>query len=500
MEVLGNLAQGFELISTWQSLTVALIGLVAGIVIGALPGLTATMAVAVLAPFTFFMESVIGIPFLLGIYKGAIYGGSIPAITINTPGTAAAAATALDGSVLARQGRGRLALETSLVASVIADLIATFVLIFVAAPLAAVAIKFGSPDFTMLYLFALTMIAGVSGNSFTKGAFSVGLGMLMACVGLDPVSGYQRLTFGSVDLLGGISLVPLLIGMFALSEILIQAEKYGRRILTETAGDDQGRGLDLQTLKGLLPTIIRSSGIGTFLGALPGLGAEISCWISYGIASKRSKKPELFGMGSVEGVAAAEAGNNAVCPAALIPMMVFGIPGDTITAVLLGAFMAQGLLPGPLLFQQHGPILYGFFAILLVTNLMLLVFGLGAIRYLQHITRIAPGLLYPGVTVLCFAGAFAVNNSTFDWFIMVAGGVAGYLMRKTGVPIPPLVIAMLLAPGLENNIRQSLTLSDGNYAIFVESPIAAVILVLTLTVIAFFSWRSFFPTRNPQPQ
>ena len=181
-------------------------------------------------------------------------------------------------------------------------------------------------------------------------------------------------------------------------------------------------------------------------------------------------------------------------------MMVFGIPGDTITAVLLGAFMAQGLLPGPLLFQQHGPILYGFFVILLVTNLMLLVFGLGAIRYLRHITRIPPGLLYPGVTVLCFAGAFAVNNSTFDWFVMVAGGVAGYLMRKTGVPIPPLVIAMLLAPGLENNIRQSLTLSDGNYAIFVESPIAAVILVITLTVIVFFSWRSFFPTRNPQPQ
>ncbi len=500
MEVFSNLVHGFELISTWQSLSSALIGLAAGILIGALPGLTATMAVAVLAPFTFFMESVIGIPLLLGIYKGAIYGGSIPAITINTPGTAAAAATALDGSALARQGRGRLALETSLVASVIADLIATFVLIFVAAPLAAVAIKFGSPDFTMLYLLALTMIAGVSGNSFTKGALSVGLGMLMACVGLDPVSGYQRLTFGSVDLLGGISLVPLLIGMFALSEILMQAEKHGRHKLSETVGDKLGRGLDLQTLKGLLPTIIRSSGIGTFLGALPGLGAEISCWIAYGIASKRSKKPEAFGKGSLKGVAAAEAGNNAVCPAALIPMMIFGIPGDTITAVLLGAFMAQGLLPGPLLFEQHGPILYGFFAVLLVTNLMLLAFGLGAIRYLRHITRIPPGLLYPSVTVLCFGGAFAVNNSTFDWFVMVAGGVAGYFMRKTGVPIPPLVIAMLLAPGLENNIRQSLTLSDGNYSIFVESPTAAVILFITLTATAFFSWRSVFSTRNHQPQ
>ncbi|MGI9294205.1 MAG: tripartite tricarboxylate transporter permease [Pseudomonadales bacterium] len=498
MEILSHLYEGFGLISNWSSITAALFGLAGGIVIGALPGLTATMAVAVLAPFTFFMDPVVGIPFLLGIYKGAIYGGSIPAITINTPGTAAAAATAIDGNALARQGKGRLALEVSLVASVIADLLATCVLIFVAAPLAAIAIKFGSPDFTMLYLFALTMIAGVSGNSFTKGAISVGIGIILACVGLDPVSGYQRLTFDSVDLLAGISLVPLLIGMFALSEILVQAEAHGVRNAHAIENADSGRGINLGILKQIFPTILRSSGIGSFLGALPGLGAEISCWISYGVAAKRSKNPGEFGKGSIEGVAAAEAGNNAVCPAALIPMMVFGIPGDTITAVLLGAFMAQGLLPGPLLFQQHGPILYGFFAILLVTNVMLLVFGYGAIRYLRHITRIPPGLLYPSVTVLCFAGCFAVNNAVFDWIIMVAGGVAGYLMRKTEVPIPPLVIAMLLAPGLENNIRQSLTLSDGNYSVFVESPVAAAILFLTTATIAFFAWRAFQPP-NHQP-
>ncbi|MAI44669.1 MAG: C4-dicarboxylate ABC transporter permease [Hyphomicrobiaceae bacterium TMED74] len=495
MEVFSNLAYGFALVASWQSLTAALIGLAAGIVIGALPGLTATMAVAVLAPFTFFMESIIGIPFLLGIYKGAIYGGSIPAITINTPGTAAAAATALDGNALSRKGKGRLALEVSLIASVIADLIATLALIFVAAPLAAVAIKFGSPDFTMLYLFALTMIAGVSGNSIAKGTISVGLGILIACVGLDPVSGYQRLTFGSVDLLGGISLVPLLIGMFALSEIFIQAERAASSRATAAASHPDGGGVTFTTIRRLMPTILRSTGIGTLLGALPGLGAEISCWVSYGIAAKRSKEPKEFGKGSLEGVAAAEAGNNAVCPAALIPMMVFGIPGDTITAVLLGAFMAQGLLPGPLLFQQHGPVLYGFFAILLVTNIMLLVFGFGAIRYLRHITRIPPGLLYPAVTVLCFAGAFAVNNAVFDWVIMVAGGAAGYVMRKTDVPIPPLVIAMLLAPGLENNIRQSLSLSDGSYAVFVQSPIAAVLLFVTLVVFTFFVWRSL----NPSP-
>lgn len=495
MEILEHLVEGARLVATWQTFAAAVAGLIAGIIVGALPGLTATMAVAVLTPFTFFIDAVIGIPFLLGVYKGAIYGGSIPAITINTPGTAAAAATAIDGNILARMGKGRLALEVSLIASVIADLLATIVLIFVAAPLAAVAIKFGSPDFTMLYLFALTMIAGVSGDSFAKGAISVGAGIALACVGLDPVSGYQRLTFGSIDLMGGVSLVPLLIGMFALSEILVQAERYGREKMGTLIDAGDGEGISFAMLKTLMPTIVRSTGIGVFLGALPGLGAEISCWIAYGVASKRSKKPEEYGKGSIEGVAAAESGNNAVCPAALIPMMVFGIPGDTITAVLLGAFMAQGLLPGPLLFQQHGPVLYGFFAILLITNVMLLLLGLGAIRYLRHITRVPPGLLYPSVTVLCFAGAFAVNNAAFDWVIMVAGGVAGYLMRKTDIPIPPLVIAMLLAPGLENNVRQSLNLSDGSFGVFVQSPIAAVLLAVTLAVIGFFAWRSL-PTPN----
>ncbi|MEO1723245.1 MAG: tripartite tricarboxylate transporter permease [Pseudomonadota bacterium] len=491
---------GLSVLADPMALAAALAGLAAGIVVGALPGLTATMAVAVLAPFTFFMDATVGIPFLLGIYKGAIYGGSIPAITINTPGTAAAAATAIDGAVLARKGFGRKALEMSLVASVVADLLATLVLIFVAAPLASVAIGFGSPDFAMLYLFALVMIAGVSGSSAAKGAFAVALGVLLACVGLDPMSGASRLTFGVIDLWGGISLVPLLIGMFALSEILVQAERLGREKLAQVKVEMSAEGVTRAELRAATPTILRSSGIGAFLGALPGLGAEISCWLAYGVAKRRSKAPEAYGKGSLEGVAAAEAGNNAVCPAALIPMMVFGIPGDTITAVLLGAFMAQGLLPGPLLFEQHGPVLYGFFAILLVTNVMLLVFGLGAIRYLRHITAIPPGILYPSVIALSFAGAFAVDNAVFDWWIMLTGAVLGYAMRKANFPIPPLVIAMLLTPGLENALRQSLTLSDGSLLIFVTEPIAATLLAIIAGIIGFLGWRSFSTARPPTKQ
>ncbi|MEO3427444.1 tripartite tricarboxylate transporter permease [Pelagibius sp. CAU 1746] len=492
--------QGLELIANPVSIGAALAGLAAGILVGGLPGLTATMAVAVLAPFTFLMDATIGIPFLLGVYKGAIYGGSIPAIVINTPGTAAAAATAIDGHILAKRGQARRALEMSLYASVIGDMLATLVLIFVAAPLATIALKFSSPEFTMLFLFSLTMVAAVSGDSLVKGLISTALGIGLAIVGLDPMSGQMRFTFGNLDLMGGVSLVPLLIGMFALSEVLLQAEQGVRKL--DVAGlEANEKGASWQDVKSSLRTIVRSSGVGIALGALPGLGAEISCWIAYGLARKRSKKPQEFGKGSIEGVAAAEAGNNAVCPAALIPMLVFGIPGDTITAVLLGAFMAQGLLPGPLLFQKHGDVLYGLFALLVFTNILLVFFGYFAIRYLRRIALIPGGLLYPVVTVMCFAGAFAVNSSFFDLIIMVAGGAGGYLMRKTGVPIPPLVIAMLLAPGLENALRQSLAFSDGNLLVFVSRPISAgifALLVGAFVLAGYAAWKKRKAKETPR--
>ena len=306
---------------------------------------------------------------------------------------AAAAATTLDGHVLAREGKARKALLVSLYSSVIGDMLATIVLIAVTAPLAAIAIKFTSPEFTILFLFALTMIAGVSGKSLTKGLIAAALGAWFGCIGLDPMSGMQRLTFGYAELTGGIALVPVLIGMFALSEILIQSEKAVVRSIA-AAGVNDDSGVSRAELKGLMPTVFRSTGLGIFLGALPGLGAEIACWLSYASARRRSKNPERFGKGSLEGVAAAEAGNNATVPATLIPMLVFGIPGDTVTAVLLGAFMAQGLLAGPLLFQQHGDIIYGLFCVLLLTNVMLLVFGYWAIQYLRRRLDEYPAMMW----------------------------------------------------------------------------------------------------------
>ena len=486
--MLGDLVQGITSFFTLVSVTSALLGLIAGLVIGALPGLTATMTVAILTPFTFFMDVHIALPFLLGIYKGAIYGGSIPAILINTPGTNAAAATTLDGYPLARQGRARQALEMSLYGSVIGDLLATLVLIAVTAPLAAIAIRFSSPEFAILFVFSLTMIAGVSGRSFGKGLIAAIIGGMIGCIGLDPMTGYQRFTFGIPDMTGGISLVPVLIGMFALSEVMIQSERRIVGTISSAAHRAEAR-LALREIRKNLGTILRSAGIGIGIGALPGLGAETACWLAYGAAKGRSKQPEKFGRGSLEGVAAAETSNNATVPATLVPMLVFGIPGDTVTAMLLGAFMAQGLLPGPLLFQQHGDTIYGLFGILLLTSTLLLGFGLVAIRCFRYVVVVPQSILLPAVVVLCFAGAYAISSNMFDVLVLLVGGFAGYAMRKTGIPIPPFVIALLLGPGLENSLRQSLLFSVDGPMIFVSRPISATMLVVGAVVVGFAIWR-----------
>jgi putative tricarboxylic transport membrane protein len=483
----GKLYEGFLLIANGWTPLGAFLGLAAGMLVGAVPGVTATMAVAILSPFTFFMNPIVGIPFLLGVFKGIITSGSIPAILINTPGNASAAATGLDGFMLTRKGEARRALEMSLYASVVADMLGTVVLIFVAEPLASVALKFGPPEFTLLFAFAMTMVATLSGTSIPKGLIAAALGILLACIGLDPMSGYERFTFGSIELTGGISLVPLLIGVFALSEVLIQSEqRLANYILPET----RGRRVTLADMRRVAWTIVRSTGLGVWIGILPGMGAETACWIAYGAAKQRSKHPEEFGKGSIEGLAAAEAGNNASVPTDLIQMIVFGIPGDTVTAILLGAFMAQGIHPGPLMFVKHSEILYAMFASLLLTNVLLLGFGYIMIRYFVRIVLIPRALLLPSVMVICFAGSFAINNSFFDIIVAVTGGIVGYLMRKAELPVPPLVIAALLTPGFESSLRRSLVMSDGSLSIFFTRPIAAVMSTALIAGLAYYLWKA----------
>lgn len=473
---------------SWWPLLAALSGLIMGVIVGAIPGLTASITVAILLPFTFFMEPTVGIGFLLGIYKGAVYGASIPAILVNTPGTPAAAATSLDGYAMTRKGQGRRALQISLYACIFGDLLSTFVLIGVTAPLAAMALRFSAPEYAVLFLASLVLIATVSGKDLTKGVLSAGAGALVGCIGLDAMTSTQRFVFDVPQLLGGIPLVPLIIGMFALSEVLVQV---ARPPAISLSGEIKGTGPSLtrKEFVAQTPNLLRSTSIGTFIGALPGLGAEIACWVAYGISRQRSKTPEQFGNGSMEGIAAAESGANATVPATLIPMLVFGIPGDVVTAVLIGAFVAQGITPGPLLFTQHGAVIYALFTLLILTNIALFAVGIAAIRSFSLVIRVPNALLMSCIVVVSLAGAYSINSDPYDVVIMVLGGIAGALMRSASIPIPPFIIAVLLAPQLELTLRQSLALSDGDLSIFITRPISGVLVLIFASFFLYTAWK-----------
>lgn len=475
----------------------ALGGLVLGVVIGAIPGLTASIVVAILLPLTFFLPPVVGIGFLLGVYKGAVYGGSIPAILINTPGTPAAAATSLDGFAMTQKGQAKQALQMSLVSSVFGDLFATIVLLSVAAPLAAVAIKFSAPEYAVLFLVSLVLIATVSAGDPLKGLISALAGAVVGTVGLDSLTVEQRFVFDVPELLGGIPLVPLIVGMFALSEVLVQITS-GDGGVNAQVGRTEGPSLKRGQALKQLPTLFRSTSIGTFIGALPGLGAEIACWVSYGISKQRSKQPEQYGKGSLEGIAAAESSTNATVPATLIPMLIFGIPGDVVTAVLLGAFIAQGITPGPLLFTNHAPLVYSLFALLVFTNIALIFVGLLAIRSFAVVVRVPPALLMPAVVVVvvAVAGAYSIGSDPYDVVVMLVGGVLGFAMRLGRIPVPPFIIAVLLAPQFEKMLRQSLSLSNGDFMIFLSRPISGTLLVSFLILLLFLLGKSVWKRKR----
>lgn len=488
----------FSELSAWAILF-ALGGLVLGVIVGAVPGLTASIAVAILLPLTFFLPATVGIGFLLGVYKGAVYAGSIPAILINTPGTPAGAATAMDGFALTQKGQAKKALHMALFSSVFGDLLATVVLITVAAPLAAVAIKFSAPEYAVLFLASLVLIGTVSAGDPIKGMLSAALGALVGCIGLDSLTAAQRFVFEVPELLGGVPLVPLIVGMFAISEVLMQITSPPRGAnaeLSRTVGPSLTRAEAFKSL----PTLFRSTSIGTFIGALPGLGAEIACWVAYGIAKQRSKHPDEYGKGSLEGVAAAESGANSTVPATLIPMMIFGIPGDVVTAVLLGAFIAQGITPGPLLFTNHAGLVYGLFAILVITNVALIVVGLLTIRSFSWVVRIPSSVMMPAVVVVAVAGAYSIGSDPYDVVVMLVGGILGYVMRINRVPVPPFIIAVLLAPQFEKMLRQSLSLSNGDFWIFLTRPISASLIAIFVVSIAFMWAKASLARRRTARQ
>lgn len=468
------------LIAVFQpvNLVVIFLGVAVGIFMGALPGISVTLAVALVLTFTFGMGPTAALFLLLGTYVGGIYGGSISAILIRAPGTPASAATVADGYALARKGRAGEALRVALFASTVAGIFSALMLLFLAPQLARVALQFGPPEFFALALFGLTIISNVSGDSVVKGVIMGMLGLFVATIGIDPIGGVPRMTFGITNLQGGVSLIPALIGLFAVSELVDRARVAHVGVEEENTVTDTR--LPFSTAIRYLKTILKGSVIGTFIGAIPGTGSAISAFISYNEAKRASQNKEEFGEGSLDGIAAAESGNNGVTGATLIPLLTLGIPGDTVTAVMLGALLVQGLIPGPQLFTEHADIVYTIMVGLIFVNIVMYIMGRFAIRLFARVASIPINLLIPLLLILCFVGAYAVNNTVFDAKLMLLFGLVGYFAPKYGFPVTPMLLGIVLGPIAEESLRQALILSDGSWGIFVTEPIALVFILLAL--------------------
>lgn len=487
--MLDNLAAAFTLVANFHSIFALMCGIAIGVVVGAVPGMTSTMGVALTLPFTFTLSPVTGILLLLGVYKGGVYGGSIPAILVKAPGTPAAACTVLDGYPLARKGEAGRALDMALYASCFADLVSNLSLILFAGALAQLAQRFGPPEYFTLIAFSLTIIASVSGDRLSKGLVSAGLGLIFATIGLDLIYGTNRFVFGNPDLMAGLSFIPVLIGLFALPEIL---DYYSHRITSEKTVFEPGKSrASYADFRRCFKTILRGSLIGVIMGAIPGIGGAPSAFMSYSEAKRTSPRSKNFGKGELEGVAAAESGNNGVAGATMIPLLALGIPGDVITAVILGAFMIHGLRPGPLLFQRNIDLIYAIFMGIALSSVFLFVIGKGAIRVFRHIASIPYSVLFPVVLVLCVYGAFAINHSFFDILVMMLMGILGLIMLRFDIPSAPFLIAFILGPLLEDNFRQSLLLSRGSLDIFFRNGITWTFWALTALSIALVIRRNW---------
>ena len=493
--MLENISQALVLALTFENFLLLVVGMVFGVVIGALPGLTGTMAVTLLLPFTFYMEPVPALLLLISVYKGAMYGGSISAILIKTPGTGAAACTVLDGYPLAQQGKAGKALYMALYASCVADFISNMSLIFCAGIIASFALSFGPPEFFMLIAFSLTIVASLAGEELFKGLIAGGIGLLLSTIGIDLVYGTNRYTFDSVDLMSGISFIPLIIGLFAIPEVLKACT--GKPQVTEKVEPVGGDRVSMEEFKYCFKTIIRGSFIGVILGAIPGIGGAPAAYMAYNEAKRLSPRRDRFGKGELEGVAAAESGNNGCAGATLIPLLSLGVPGDIVTAVMLGAFMMHNLTPGPLLFQENIVIVYAIYIGILITSVLMLLSGIVCIRGFSKIIHIPKSVLFPIILLVCCYGSFSINNSMFDVLVMGILGVMGYVLALFKFPEAPLLVAFVLGPLFEDNLRRSLIISHGSPGIFFSSFICWIFFALTLFSLGYTFWMIYNKKKAP---
>lgn len=481
MDLFSNLVTGFGYLVGLEPAVALVVGVVLGILVGAMPGLSPSMGVALLVPFTYKLSPQTSLILLGSIYIAANYGGSITAVTINTPGTPSAVVTSFDGYPLTRMGKPGVGLGTSLVASTVGGIIGTIILIFFSVPLARLAIKIHPSEYFALAMFGLATVASLGGKNWAKAFLAAMIGLLINTIGLDPISGVNRFTFGNYRLFDGFALVPALIGLFALSEVFARLEEY--KLEKEQESDFKGstwpKVRDYWKLKF---TVLRSSIIGTLIGIFPGAGATIAAFISYDVAKKSSKDPDSFGKGNPEGVAAAEAANSSSVGGALVPLLVLGIPGSATTAVLIGALMIHDVTPGPLLFVDRPDIVYSLFAALLVANFVMLILGLFGSRLWIKVTVIPKKVLLPTILVISIVGSFAVHYSFFDVGACIGFGVAGWLLKKYGFPVAPIVLGMVLGGLAETNFRRAVIM--GGYQVFVTRPASAVILLLAIASFA----------------
>lgn len=489
--MMSNVAEGLALFFSLSNFIAIAAGVIIGVTVGAIPGLTATMAVALALPFTFSLDPITSILLLVGIYKGGVFGGSITAILVKAPGTPAAACTVLDGYPMARKGQAGKALGIALYASCIADLISNLALIFLAGTIASFALEFGPPEYFWLIAFSLTIVISISGSSLTKGLISGTLGILVSTIGLDLVYGTQRFTFDNFNLMGGVSYIPLLIGLFAIPEVIDFYVQKSAPLAVQ--GADRTRVTWPEFLR-CLPTIVRGSLIGVVIGAIPGTGATAAAFLSYGEAKRMSRTPETFGTGEIKGVAASESGNNGVAGATLIPLLALGIPGDVVTAVILGAFMLQGLTPGPLLFQENITLIYAIFAGIMFSSLVLLGAGSLAIRHFARIADVPRHILLPTVLLFCVFGSYAVQNQMFDVLVMLAFGVLGFLMNRIGMAAAPFLIGFILGPLFEDNLRRSYLISE-DPSVFFRSWICWFFIIVTIVSLFMGLRREFMAAR-----
>ena len=472
----------FGLVFEPYVLMVILLSAIYGLFVGAIPGLTATMATALLVPVTFFMPPVPAVAAIVTATAMAIFAGDIPSALLRMPGTPASAAYTDEAYLMTKKGQAELALGAGLVFSVLGGIFGVLVLIVAAPALAEVALKFSSFEYFWLVMLGFTCAIFIAGTDPLKGVVSLLLGLLIACVGLDNPAGAPRYTFGNAELTGGISLIPLMIGMFAVSEVLRFASGVDKPLMAI----DRPFGnvfAGMWTLIKKYPLqLFRGSALGTLIGALPGAGADIAAWMSYAMSKKFSKEPEKFGTGHVEGIVESGAANNSALGGAWIPALVFGIPGDSITAIAIGVLYMKNMNPGPMLFVENPQNIYAVFIVFMLAQILMLPLGWGAIKVAKRILRIPATVLMPLILLFCMVGSFAINNSLFGVIVMLVAGVLAFFMERWGFPIAPTILGVVLGTMLEEHFFSSLIKADGNFFVFFERPIAGTLGALTLLI------------------